>query len=214
MRNNHYIRKNDNQKAIFILNNLIKGYKCIPIDPPLLVRQSKNPSITAYHERRAYTKYHQYYNHIKILHYNNIKNILANHDNVMEMILCKIKHNFIFGYYIEQYIFEFLKCDCERFNYDYYTTLFHDLYAIQPSKYMKLGLMMMNRFPENFENIDKEIFIHDLLVQQNECKDDTGKMRFQSSVDVRYYFHNVLVEHDIINQYIYCDLCRLIDYYT
>jgi hypothetical protein len=184
------------------------------MDPILLVRQSKNPNITAYHERKAYGKYHQYYNHIKILHYNNIKNILINHDNMIEMILCKIKHNFRFGYYIEQFIFDFLKLDSSQFNYDYYSVKYYDLYTIQPSKYIKLGLMIMKSFPENFENIDKEIYIHELFVQQNNMKDNNGNMIFQSCIDVRYYFHHLLVEHDVINQYIYCDLCRLIDYYT
>ena len=132
----------------------------------------------------------------------------------MEMILCKIKHNFRFGYYIEQYIFDFLKLDCTQFNYHYYSVKYYDLYTIQPSKYIKLGIMIMNSFPENFENIDKEIYIHELFVQQNNMKDKNGNMIFQSCIDVRYYFHYLLVEHDVINQYIYCDLCRLIVYYT
>ena len=61
----HYIRKNYNEESIKIVNNLIRGFNSIPLDPTLLVRQSKCPKITYFNERRAQCKYHQFHNYKK-----------------------------------------------------------------------------------------------------------------------------------------------------
>ena len=185
---------------------MIRGFNSIPLDPTLLVRQSKCPKITYFNERRAQCKYHQFHNYKKILHFGNIKDILKRHDDIMEMVLSKINHNFKIGYYNEQHIFEYLKID-KYFNYEYYLSENIDLCRIQPSIYIKLGLLLMNSFPENFKHVDKEVYVHELIVQQNNMNENqTISMMYQGNTYIQHYFNSLLVEYDIVNEYIYCDL--------
>ena len=73
----------------------------------------------------------------------------------------------------------------------------------------------MNSFPENFKHVDKEVYVHELIVQQNNMNENqTMSMMYQDNTYIQHYFNSLLVEYDIVDEYIYCDLCKLLHYYT
>lgn len=209
----HYIRKNYNKKSICIVNNLIRGVNSIPLDPNLLYRQSNIPMERYLNERKAHGKYHQFHNYTKILHFSNIRDILKTHDDVMEMIIYKINNKYNLDYYNGQLVFEFLELNDEYFNYEYYYNKYIDLCTQIPKKYVKLGLMMINNFPEKFVFIDNEVFLHELKIQQNSSKNKKGTI-IANDIQIKTYFHDLFVKYDIIYEYVYCELCELLDYYT
>lgn len=211
-----YIRRNYVKDTNNILNKLIRGgdeKNIIPIDNALLVRHSKCPKLTEKYKRKAYATYHQFKNSYKIKHYHIINNILKHNDDINEIILNKIKYLFNFGYYVQQHIFEYLQYNHTNFFYKFYYKLPQvNLLIVEPNpKYIKMGLMLMKNFPDNFKHIDKEILLHDIIVQQ---KKTYHNKEFASGLKLNQYFMHLFIEYDIINEYVNCQLYDTLVYYS